>query len=529
MGSEARSCRAEVLLLPECLDDYVSAENPVRILDAYVNELNLAKLKFEVKADATVGRPCEYSPAVLLKLLIYGYLNQVRSSRKLEAETKRNLEVIWLIEKAQPDHWTINHFRRKNRNAFKQVLREFHRLCQKMELFGRELQAIDGSFFKARNSKANNFTRTKLDTLEAGIDAKIERAINDYERSLDGTDNDSGSGGNGGEGDENSDGEVEAKKAELTAKKQRISQLREQAKESASGQVSLVDRDSRLLKKGTQSVVGHNVQSVVDGQNNLIAHIEIVQAGNDSLQLEPMARAGCEALGITPSAQCPIDVIADSGYYNCAQMNRCEQTNMRVHVPAKATTAIKTPGYQTGDFTHDPLTDEYLCPQGNRLKRHADNTRKEITYATYYATAVCRECPVRGQCTKGKYRKLQISEYQDFERGIADRLAQSPEVYARRKGLVEHPFGTLKSIWGYRQFMVTGKEGCEGELNLMAFCYNWKRALKLVGFNAFMDAIKALTETLAAIYARFASLKSLPIRISAPNDNVLVKSVTQHK
>ena len=529
----SRGCqlrRQETSFLPECLDDYVGPDNSVRALDLYIDKLDLGQLGFHVKAENTVGSPVDFPANVMLKILIYGYLNQVRSSRKLERETKRNVEVIWLTEKAQPNYWTINEFRKQNRAAFKNVLKDFHQVCAALELFSRELIAIDGSFFKALNNKSNNFTKARLDKLEA----RIDKAIEDYDQALDesedellpettpgseetlvqpetsvegGKENDDNNPGNatekppccGQEDDNPAKPPSEPVKnfravgtlSELKAKKERIGELRDQAEASASGQVSLIDPDSRLLKKGNQSLVGHNVQLAADGQANLLVSIEIVQAGNDSNQLEPVAKSACEALDITPTPEKPVALIADAGFFNCAQISRLENANIQVHVPAIPTTAIKAPGYRVDDFEYDPATDEYICPQGQRLYRHTDTIRKEITYRTYYNFAACRDCPCRAECTKGKYRKIQISEYREVEKTVAERIESQPEIYAKRKGLIEHPFGTIKSIWGYAQFMVKGKEGCNGELNLMGFCYNWKRVLNLVSLETLMAAILA--------------------------------------
>lgn len=533
--------RQDQQLLPECLDDYISKDNPVRALDIFVDKLDLGALGFEVKAEHTVGAPTSFERPVLLKLLIYGYLNQIRSSRKIEAETGRNLEVIWLTEKAQPDHWTINEFRKVNLKAFKAVLRDFHKVCGQLKLFGKELEAIDGSFFKALNNKSNNYTQSKLDRLETKIDAAIDAYNEALDQEVSDKDKDKLEPHQSSPQEEvtnpaevapttlsgktkdrqqhlcfeqaESDPEAESGEApknlraegtleELQAKKRRIGELRQEAAQSPSGQVSGNDPDSRLLKKGNQSVVGHNVQSVVDAEAHLLSHVEIVQAGNDRGQLEPMARAACEAIGIEPGEEDPLEVVADGGYYNSGQIHECEEAWMQVHVPAGKTTAIDEPGYRVGDFEYDTEADEYVCPEGQRLWRHSDTTDKKTTYRVYYNTAACRECPCREDCTKGKYRKIRISQYREVEQKVARRLEEHPEIYARRKGLAEHPFGTIKSVWGYGQFMVTGAEKCDGELNLMAFCYNWKRVLSVVGMDKLIEAIigglSALTKALKA-------------------------------
>lgn len=345
----------------------------------------------------------------MLKLLIYGYLNQVRSSRKLERETKRNLEVIWLMEREKPDHWTINEFRRRYRQSFKQVLREFHEICDFLELFGREIEAIDGSFFKALNNKSKNFTEAKLKRMEAKIDAAIEKYLDDLDQEDGGNETAPSAQAESSPGSPSCEEPEPTEPVknlvargslkELQAKKRRVEELRQGCGESESGQVSLSDEDSRLLRKGGQSVVGYNVQSVVDGSHHLIAHVEIVQAGNDAGQLEPMARAGCEALGIELDGESsegePVKILADGGYSNSAQVAACEKAGLEVHLPLKK-----------------------------------------------------------------------------------------------------------KSVWGYRQFMVRGKEGCEGELNLMALCYNWTRVLNEVGLDRLMEAIRAVFVAMLSEWSR---------------------------
>jgi transposase len=486
MGSRVGIDRNEVMLLPERVDDYVGAEHPVRALDLYVEGLDLGALGFSMRTPGSVGHP-GYSESALLKLLIYGYLNQIRSSRRLESESHRNLEVIWLTGKLQPDHWTINEFRRKNLKAFKKTLKDFHRLCLALDLFGRELIAIDGSFFKARNSKARNFTEAKL----KAMDARIEKAIDAYWRALEEAEKDQGAVGSedGGGGDGEAQASMAEKLEKLRERRRQLKRLGEEARRSPSGQLSLSDADSRLLKKGTQSVVGHNVQMAVDGKHDLIVSMSVAQAGNDSNELEPTARAGCESLEIDPEKQNPV-VIADGGYYNAAQIEQCERSGMQVHVPAGKKAVAGQGAFGIEAFTYDAEADDYRCPQGNRLRRHADHRLREITYRVYYESAACRDCPCLKQCTRGKYRKLQISEYREVEQKVAERMAQAPEIYRRRKEIAEHPFGTIKEIWGYRQFMLRGTQGVEGELALMAFCYNWKRVLAVLGLKGLLEALK---------------------------------------
>ena len=536
MSQSTRIHRSEVTFFPPCLDDLIDGDNPVRALDLYIEGLDLDALGFQLKGKCDLGRPVDYSGKDLLKLLIYGYLNQIRSSRKLAVETSRNLEVIWLLENARPGYWTINQFRKDNSEAFKNVLRNFHKVCDQLNLFGRELIAIDGAFYKARNNSSRNYTKAKLEKMEAKIDA----AIDAYSEALDDEEEAHGKQPESSpsiqeenapfcsEDDHHSEPEqepapvhqagieqtdlfeesvsepeaIEKEKPtplqnlkadgtleELQEKKKRIEELKEMAEQSSSGQVSLSDPDSRLLKKSGQCLVGHNVQCAVDSKNHLLADLDMVQAGSDNNQLQPMAQSACEALAIEPDMEKPIDCVIDGGYYNASQMEHCEANGIRVFIPTISKKTNHHPGFGIEDFTYSEETDEYICPAGKSLTRHSDSKSREITYQVYYDTSACRGCQFLAQCTKGKYRKLRISEFRETEEKIAARMLAEPEKYAQRKELAEHPFGTMKSIWGYSQFMVTGHRGCKGELNLTGFAYNWKRVLKIVGMEKLMEAI----------------------------------------
>lgn len=523
MGNSRGIDRDEIMLLPERLDDYVSHDNPVRVLDAWVDKLDLPALGFSVKEKWSVGRP-GFDEGSLLKLLIYGYLNRIRSSRRLETETRRNLEVIWLTCKRQPDHWTINNFRTRNRKAFKETLRQFHFVCFKLELFGRELIGIDGTFFKASNSKARNFTQAKIDAKTA----KVDKAIEAYDQALEEAEKreqpaskagpspseDTPQGRNeieadreqqaGGEPEEpkaeQSDDsaapaskvELEAKLAGLKERRAKLEALKEQAQQSESGQVSLVDPDSRLLTKGGKSLVGHNVQMSIDNKAHLIVETMIVQAGNDMQQLHPMAEVSCKLLGVDPGSDA-IDVLADGGYGNYQQIAECEHDGMRVHVPEAEKREAGNGEYPLESFTYIPASDSYTCAQNKQLTRHSDTIQRGTNYRVYYNSKACRDCPVREQCTAGAYRKLKVNEYSEEIERVAERMAAEPEKYAQRKGLAEHPFGTIKSIWGYGEFLLRGREGCEAELSLMALSYNWKRVLAEVGVERMLEVIGGLS------------------------------------
>jgi hypothetical protein len=254
--------------------------------------------------------------------------------------------------------------------------------------------------------------------------------------------------------------------------------------------VSLSDPDSRRLRKGGKVTVGHNVQTGVDSKHHLIVAAELVQAGNDSGQLEPIARESCQSLEVDLAGE-SIQVAADAGYWNLSQVAACEASGMEVHVPAKKKRPAGEGSVRDEDFTYDEEADEYICPAGKRLDRHADSRRRAVSYRVYYRLSSCRGCDMLGKCTKGKYRKFTVSEHEAVAKKVKARIELNPEVYRRRKGIVEHVFGTMKESWGFGQFMVRGKIGCQGELSLMALSYNWKRVLKIVGPERMLAAVAA--------------------------------------
>jgi transposase len=484
--------RNERQLLPESLEDYVGPENPVRVIDAFIDGLNLGELELIVKEPGSVGRD-GYDPRALLKLYIYGYLNRIRSSRALERESRRNLEVIWLTGKLQPDHWTINDFRRKNSKAFKAVLREFNLLCLKLDLFGRELVAIDGAFVSGVNSKSRNFTRKKLDKLIKRIDERVA----EYLKKLESTEGAKEQLGSGEEKD------LSEKLKQLEEKRREYKEMLAEAEVSPSGQLSLSDPDSRMLKKGTQSTVGYNVQIAVDGKEHLIAAAEVTQDPNDFEQLEPMASASQEFLESEN-----LKVVADGGYASGEQVERCEKKGFEVHVPERATAKSAKGVYARERFRYDEESDSYICPENQELKAHKNSVIKGVEYRVYYSVAACRDCPVRAQCTGGKYRKIQINPWHETMVEVRARVKREPEIYARRKGLVEHPFGTIKHWQGQGFFLCRGKEKVTGEFMLSCLAYNLRRVLNIKGVAELLKELgKPMRRTLIPPRAAPISLK----------------------
>jgi len=469
--------REQTWLLPQSVEDYVGDENPVRFIEVFVNELDLEGSGLPVQAAAT-GRPC-YSPADLLKLYLYGYLNRVRSSRELERLTHRNLEVIWLLRHLRPDHKTISEFRREHRAAFKQVLRQFNVLCRELHLFGAELVAIDGSIFKAVNSKARNFTLGKLEGLLKAVDTGIEN----YLRQLDLNDIPEEASAAVGGTKAGSGKNLNCKLQALKATRERYGQMLAQIGQSPGSQVSLTDGDARLMRKSTSkdSIVGYNIQSAVDAQNHLIVDIEATTQPNDLGQFNAMAQRAKEQLGVRQ-----LTVVADGGYYSTNDLKASEAQGIRVHVPAPGDRMDKAGLHGREAFRYDSEQDAYECPGGEKLRRHGNSEQHGKIYEVYYNTAACARCPQRAQCTAGKYRKLKHVENHQIMEGIQKRMREQPQIYAQRKAVVEHPFGTLKFWWGHAAFLTRGKAAVNAEITLSALAYNLRRAINLLGVPALL-------------------------------------------
>lgn len=465
--------RQQAWLLPASIQDYVSDDNPVRVIDAFIEELDLRSLGIQVQPAAT-GRP-SYAPASLLKLFVYGYLNRVRSSRELERLTHRNLEVIWLLQGLRPDHKTLSEFRRRNKVAFKPMLRQFNLLCRELKLFGAELAAIDGSVFKAVNSRGNNFTLEKLESLIKATQAGIERYLTDLERS----DQEAEASALAGGKKVATARELKEKIEQLRATRERHESMLRELQEKGEKQASLIDAEARLMKKSTSkdSQVGYNVQNVVDAAHHLIVEVEATTQCNDFGQLNTMAQQAKKQLGVEQ-----LTVVADGGYYALADLKAAEEQGIKVHVPGQRDTMEKAGLFARREFRYDETRDEYECPSKARLTRHSDNQYRGQVLQVYYNTAACAGCTLRSQCTTGRYRKINHGEgHPQVQERIRERMERQPEVYAQRKSLVEHPFGTIKFWWGQAAFLTKGRESVNAEIALSALAYNLRRALNVLG------------------------------------------------
>ncbi|NDV89466.1 IS1182 family transposase [Aurantimonas aggregata] len=472
--------RSQVLLLPEAVDDYVGPDNPVRFIDAFVDGLDLAGAGFGRVAPKATGRP-GYDPADLLKLYIYGYLNRVRSSRRLEAETLRNIEVIWLIRHMKPDFKTIADFRRDNRAAFKAVFRDFVVLCRQLDLFGRELLAVDGTRIKAVNNKDRNFTRGALTKFIHEADEKLA----DYMKRLDEGDADE-ERAEGGNGRRRSGAKLAEKIAAIQGKRDRHTALLAELDRSGADQISLTDPDARAMARMTKVGVGYNVQLAVDVKHKLIAEQAVSNQVLDMGLLAPTVEAAMDTLDVDR-----IEAVADRGYFKIEDIEACEKAGITAYVPKPIRGPAAREGFFTKDeFRYDREKDVYICPAGQTLSPRYESRSRDNLKIDYCNRDACRACPMRSRCTKGFQRVSRLENEAVLDR-MAARLAARPAVLDRRRETVEHPFGTIKQWMNQGAFLMKGLDKVRGEFSLTALAYNIRRAITLVGVPGLIAAVRA--------------------------------------
>jgi len=471
------SDREQLTLFPEALDDYIAEDNPVRFLDAFVDTLNLALMGFGHAVLQETGRP-PYHPADLLKLYVYGYLNRNRSSRQLEKEAGRNLELMWLLKRLTPDFKTIADFRRDNRQAVRQVCRQFTFFCRQLDLFGGEIIAIDGSKFKAQNSKGRNFTHKKLKRQIK----ELEKKIDEYLEELDQADEQ--------EKDvpKPSAHELREKIEAMKRRRARLGAIQDELKESDQTQISLTDPDSRSMPVGggEATVVGYNVQLSVDSKHKLIVDHEVTTDVTDLGLLSHMAERAKQALGVAE-----MDVIADKGYYDGQEVKACLEEDITPYIPKANTSANRKRGLFTKeDFRYDPDQDCYWCPADQSLTFRFQTTEQEREIRYYSNPAACRECGLKPQCTRNK-RGRRITRWVDEHllEAMQARVQAEPEKVGLRKQLAEHPFGTIKHSWNQGYFLMRGLEKVRAEMALTAMAYDLKRVIRILGVPRMIEAL----------------------------------------
>jgi transposase len=430
--------RSQLLLLPEAVDDYVGSDNPVRFIDVFVDGLDLIEAGFARVQSAATGRP-GYMPGDLLKLYIYGYLNRVRSSRRLEAECHRNIEVIWLLRTLKPDFRTIADFRADNRAAFKSVFRRFTLLCKRLDLFGRELLAVDGTRIKAVNNKDRDFTQSSLKQFIKAADERLD----DYFKRLD--EGDAGEAGTGGARTKNLAEKIEA----LRQKRGRYGALLAQLERSGESQISLTDPDSRAMAAHTRVAVGYNVQIAVDAKHKMIVAQEVTNQVVDMGLLQETAEPARAILDVER-----IDVVADKGYFRTEDIEACEKAGLTPHVPRPQRGSSASKGFfRKDEFRYDAERDAYICPAGQLLATRYESKLRNMRKVDYANRAACPACPLRSRCTND-FRKVSRLESEAVLDRMAERLKARPEILDRRRETVEHPFGSIK------QWMNRGRSSC---------------------------------------------------------------------
>jgi transposase len=468
--------RHQSFLLPPSIEEYVGEDNPVRAIDSYVESLDLKSLGFKNTDDkVTPGQPA-FNPKELLKLYLYGYLHRVRSSRRLEAECQRNLEVMWLMGGLRPGYKTIADFRKDNLKALKLVNHDFVQLCKELNLFGAELVGIDGSFFRGNVAKGRIFTKDRLKRALAYVEKDIARYLEEMNQA-----------------DQQGEGDSSTHEPELTQKletlrerqKKRLEQL-SQLEKSGETQIAEVDADARLLKKGGGATAGYNVQTAVDAKYKLIVTHEVTQDTNDERQLAPMGLAAKAELGVDK-----LETTQDKGYFNVQQIKTCLENGITPYVPEpdKLARARQQGRFTHNDFHYDKEANAYHCPGGQILKYKStfEKSGKRIWHYRS-STPVCENCPLKRQCLSSKMSTRAIARWEHEEIIEAHRVRMDKdgaEKMRQRSGLCEHPFGTLKLLCGWTHFHLRGLEKVRAEMSLLVLCYNFKRVLQIMGLVAF--------------------------------------------
>jgi transposase len=470
--------RRQGVLLPEYLDDYVSEENPVRVIDVFVEALDLGALGFEGVMPEATGRP-GYHPGLMLKIYVYGYINQIASSRRLEREAQRNVEMMWLSQRLAPDFKTIADFRKDNGPAIRAACRRFIALCRKLELFTLAVAAIDGSKFKAVNARDRNFTRASIKRRMDQVEASIER----YMAALETADRQEG----------------ELAQAKSIRLKDKIAVLREQMKRfqalepvvaaAPDQQLSLTDPDARAMAtsgKGT-GMVGYNVQAAVDAKHHLIVAHEVTNVGHDRDQLSNMAGQAKAAMGSEA-----LDVLADRGYFSGQEVLACEPLGVTPYVPKPLTSGAKAKGrFGKQDFVYRPDDDTYRCPAGESLTRRFTSVEDGMSLDVYWTTK-CADCPLKSRCTSSKQpRRIRRWAHEAVIDAMQERLDRRPDAMRVRRATVEHTFGTLKAWMGAAHFKMRTLDKVRTEMSLHVLAYNLKRVIAILGPGPLMQAMRA--------------------------------------
>ena len=470
--------RGQSTLFPETLEDFVADDNPVRVIEAFVEGLDLGSLGFERVDPKATGRPA-YHPSVLLKLYIYGYLNRVQSSRRLEREAGRNLEAMWLTGRLVPDHKTIADFRKDNGAQIRKVCAQFVTLCRRLGLLAAASVAIDGSKFKAVNNRDRNFTAAKMKRRMAQIEESVAR----YLKQLDSADRQEPT-----EALVLRTARLKEKISKLAEEMKRLEALEVERRKTPDQQISLTDPDARSMATSGRGsgVVGYNVQAAVDCEQHLIVAHDVINVGNDRAQLSGMAKRAKAVLEADK-----LDVLADRGYFDSEEILACEEANIAATLPKPQTSGAKAKGrFTKQDFRYLADEDVYICPAGERLTYRF--TREEAGLAIRrYWTGVCPDCPIKALCTTSKERRVSRWEHEEVLEAVQRRLDENPEAMRQRRETVEHPFGTIKTRMGATHFLMKRLKNVRTEMALSVLAYNLTRVMNILGTGPLLQAMRA--------------------------------------
>jgi len=467
--------RTQGTMLPEHVDDYITEENPARVVDVFVDSLDLRELGFDGITPADTGRP-SYHPAVMLKIYIYGYLNRIQSSRRLEREAQRNIELMWLTCRLAPDFKTIANFRKDNGKAIQKICRQFVMLCQRLNLFSEALVTIDGSKFKAVNNRDKNFTDAKIQLRMK----EIEKSINQYLTELDTADRQEP------EVKELRTARLQEKIAGLKEKMQELKEIEARLENTPDRQISLTDPDCRSMKTRGGGIVGYNVQTAVDAKHHIIVEHEVTNVGSDRDQLSSMAEQARTAVGTEK-----LTVIADRGYFKGEEIRACDKAGITAIVPKPNTSGAKADGrFGKDDFIYDAQKDEYRCPAGQRLIWRYTTIERELTLHRYWSSE-CKNCAIKSKCTPGEQRRVTRWEDEAVLETMQNRLDHYTEAMRIRRQTVEHPYGTIKLWMGSAHFLMKTLKKVATEMSLHVLAYNLKRVMKIMGIGPLMQAMRA--------------------------------------
>ncbi|CAB3810559.1 IS1182 family transposase ISBusp4 [Paraburkholderia ultramafica] len=470
--------RKQVALLPECVDDYIGQDNPVRVIDVFVDELDLAELGFNGTTPASTGRP-SYHPGVMLKIYIYGYLNRIPSSRRLERECQRNVELMWLTGRLAPDFKTIADFRRDSGAAIRNVCRRFVELCRGLKLLSSDKVAIDGSKFKAVNSRDRNFTAGKIDKRQQQIEESVQRYLDLIETA-----------------DRTSPTRFDVKTVRLYEKIARLRQqmrelarIRKQLETQPDKQLSMTDPDARSMATSGRGsgIVGYNVQAAVDTKHHLIVEHEVTNVGNDHGQLSKMAVSAKNAMG-----KPKLKVVADRGYFSGPEIRSCDLNGISAYVPKPLTSASRKKGLFTkADFVYEAKGDIYRCPAGERAIHRFNTVEHDMILHVYWPSA-CPRCHLKERCSPSDYRRIRRWEHESSLEAMQRRLDRKPDAMTIRRSTVEHIFGTLKHWMGPAHFLTRTLRRVSTEMSLQVLAYNLKRVMNILGVAGTIKAMKTV-------------------------------------